>query len=572
MTQVQVDMLDDRDMAFGIVMDDDLLFPLLFWDEDLTIPEERTDLGDLAGKQLITVPQKMLLLDQSERLIVHTGRKTIKTVNLEVKAIKWPLWNRRKVGEDEAMITTPGQTHLDQLMNRVYARIRGTPLFSLFCPDNNMTKGAGETVWLTNMHVYWRIEGISGTDRNMAGVRAKWILGDEMAFGNDICHGSRVQTALPGAKWIYSGVPNFMNSPFRRIATSKEGGKDWSDHTGSTYDYNPLYGSAKARRDLINSYESVSDPLYLTQVLGLWTDRMGASAFPPGCFNLHSKSFFLSNPSTEDIENQEWTKILKGFNANYKSYLIGYDYGYSPDPSVIIVFGTNDDSAWYMTARFKLEAVKQPDQIAFIKKLCETSLRRQVALISTDNVQAKQLIESSIPWLRQSLLGNELVTWSVPQGTTERIDTDGEPTLTPKGKPVTVRNKEFQTELLRESMTYATLNAPYYFSFALPKGDDDTLDELAGTSAVRTNAGYLTFHSPKKTIGSKSDDDHITDALRFSADAAYKLWLYGISTTEEHSVAGLGVITTGVMPGQTPDDPSEFSNPALYPARDSGYY
>lgn len=545
------DILEDRPTAFGLVMEDELLYTLLFWEEDLRIPEERSDLSKLAGTQLITVPQKLLILDRTRRVMACTGRKTIKTINLESKATQWALWNRREQGHDEALICTPGQTHLEPLMDRVYTRVNSTPLFSLFCLPQDQLRGEGVQRWKTGIFVYWRIEGMSGTDKNMAAVRAKWVLFDEGAFGNDICHGSRVQTALPGARWVYSGVPNFLRSPFRRIATEKLRG--WSHHGGSTYKFNPLYWSQQARQELIDSYEGITDPLYQTQVLGLWTEQMGASAFPPGCFSFHDRPYLISHPQAQDIANSNWPKILGGFSPDYRHYVIGYDYGYSPEPAVIVVLGSNDLFNWYSCARFRYREVVLPDQIALIQTIAEKLLGKRALFISSDHRPAIQLLLRAMPWLRKPEFAPEEAldhaTWAVPQGTIQRVDADGMPMLSNEGKPVVVRVREFLSDLIRDAMSYAQLMAPYYFYLHLSEEKDhELIDELGGTSSYRTAAGYMVYHSPKKTPGSRSDDDHNTDALRFACDAAYKVWLEGVEP-EQASLEGLGVVKDAAMPG-----------------------
>jgi len=396
----------------------------------------------------------------------------------------------------------------------------------------------------------WRIEGMSGTDRNMAGLRAKFVIFDEGAFGNWICHGSRVQVALPGVRWIYAGVPNFMDSPFRQISSSKpvKGkedepwlGRGWSRHGGSTFVYNPLYWSEDARTDLIGSYQDVNDPLFITQVLGMWTEQMGASAFPPGCFSIHTKHYIARTLSPQDVAAQAWPKLLKGLRCEYQHYVMGFDWGYSPEPAVIIILGSDDQLNWYTVARLRFRDVLLPDQVRLIGAIGAV-LKRRVRLLSSDHPPALQLIDDQLPWIP--------TTWSVPQGTTERQSVEHEPMLDERGKPIPVRNREFQSELVRDAMSFALLDAPYHFYLHLFE-DHELIDEMTGTSAYRTTAGYMVYHSPNKTPGSKSDDDHNTDALRFGADAIYKLWDRGFQV-EEPSVEGLGFVDTTevVMPGQ----------------------
>lgn len=551
------DILADRAMCLGLCLEDELLFTLLFWEEDLTIPEERGDLGDLAGKQLITAPQKMLLLDRSIRIAACTGRKTIKTVNIESKSVQLPLWNRRKRGHDEAMVVTPGQTHLKLLMDRVFPRVDNTPFFSLFCGRDDQLRGDGLQRWETNIWVRWVLEGLSGTDKNMAGPRAKWVLGDEMAFGNDVCHGSRIQSALPFARFIYSGVPNFTLSPFRRI-TSKPYSEGWSVHIGSTYHYNPLYSSQKAVKVLIASFDGVEDPMYKTQVLGVWTDQTGASAWPQGCFALHNMPNYVQRePVAQAVAHHNWPVVLKGLKAEFAHYIIGWDYGYSPDPAVLLIAGSHNLHQWYSTARLRFREVLAPDQVDLILAI-NTVLKRRVRIISSDNRQAIQTLSK-----RRGHKINCL--WAEPQGSTIRVDIDGDVMLNEEGKEVKDRNRYFYSEISRDAMAYSLLKAPFHFYMSLYEKDTDLLDELAGTSSYKTRAGYTVYAAAKKTPGSKSDEDHNSDGYRFLAHAAYKAWEGQLDLEKEVDLEGLGAMKEGAMPGQQEGWEGELAH-LLYPA------
>jgi len=552
------DILDDRVMCLGLMLEDELLFTLNFWEEDLTVPVEREDLGDLAGGQLITVPQKMLLLDRSTRIAACTGRKTIKTVNVESKSVQKPLWNRRKHGHDEAMVVTPGQTHLKLLMDRVFPRVDSTPFFSLFCGPDDQLRGDGVQRWKTNIDVRWVLEGLSGTDKNMAGPRAKWVLGDEMAFGNEVCHGSRIQSALPFAQFIYSGVPNFTLSPFRRI-TSEPYSEGWSVHRGSTYHFNPLYGSQKAVKVLIASYDGVEDPMYKTQVLGLWTDQTGASAWPPGCFALHAmhSSYVQREPVAQAVANHSWPIVLRGLKPEFAHYIIGWDYGYSPDPAVLMVMGSHNLHQWYATMRLRFREVMEPDQVDLLMAI-NNVLERRVIAVSSDNRQAIQTLSKRRGHKMKCL-------WAEPQGSTERIDVDGDPMLTEEGKEVKMRNRHFYSEISRDAMAFSLLKAPFYFYIALYEGDTDLLDELAGTSSYTTRAGYTVYAAAKKTPGSKSDEDHNADGYRFCVHAAYKVWLDALVGNTEVDLEGLGAMKEGVMPGQQDGWGGDLAH-LLYPA------
>ena len=92
---------------------------------------------------------------------------------------------------------------MNPVRDRIFSTIMQEPLFAEMVDRNPssgnmmMSKGDGYVQFKTSWKWHLRIEGVSGTDVNMVGLRCKRIVGDEMAFGTDICHKSRVNTAMP---------------------------------------------------------------------------------------------------------------------------------------------------------------------------------------------------------------------------------------------------------------------------------------------------------------------------------------------------------------------------------------
>ena len=91
----------DDEVDASIVLLDTLLFPLLFWKDDLTIPNDRLDLPrSWAGTQLISKEQRLMFLDGGDyailrdvipeitlwsprKVALRTSRKIAKTVHFE---------------------------------------------------------------------------------------------------------------------------------------------------------------------------------------------------------------------------------------------------------------------------------------------------------------------------------------------------------------------------------------------------------------------------------------------------------------------------------------------------------
>jgi hypothetical protein len=296
--------LTSNELKFGILMRDLLLFPLYFWKADLTIPHTRKDLPEeWRGKQVVTKEQKLMFCDDSQKVLLCTARKIAKTLMIERDVVQMGILNdRRDGGLDEAMFFTPRDSHMAPVRARIFSKMNGVPLFRLFKVRTSRTEGGAGTLEFRG-HLKWhlRIEGVSATDVNMAGLRAKYMLGDELAFGNEICHNSRGQTALPGSKWKYCGVPNGVrNTPFYRIDQTSAG-RTWSRHKYPS-SANPLYRSKEAWETLLEFYGGVNSQGFITQALGEWGTEV-FSSFPPGTIAIKDLPFLYIELTNKEVGN-----------------------------------------------------------------------------------------------------------------------------------------------------------------------------------------------------------------------------------------------------------------------------
>jgi len=199
----------------------------------------------------------------------------------------------------------------------------------------------------------------------MVGLRAKFVVGDEMAFGNFVCHNSRLQTALPGAVWRYAGVPNGVRAtPFYHIDNEPNNG--WSKHHYPTY-INPLYQSEEAKQQLITDYGGEDTQGYVTQVLGLWGEEL-VSSFPPGSIAVHDLPYFIKTvmPFQNESELEEIPLRVSLPTVRCERFALGMDYGFSPDPSEIVGAYTKGENIWKEYFRVHLARVAQPHQVAII--------------------------------------------------------------------------------------------------------------------------------------------------------------------------------------------------------------
>lgn len=518
--------LTEDELCFGILLHDPLLFTLYFWQDDLTIPEDRDDLPqEWRGKQHLSVEQKLMFCDESDRVLLCTGRKIAKTISLESTVLRWAILNQRTMGSlDEALLFTPRENQMEPIYKRLVSRINHTPLFNALCSGKARRKGALD--FRTGLRWYIRIEGTSGTDVNMVGLRAKYILGDELAFGNDVCHTSRLQTALPGCKWRYCGVPNGVRgTPFYRLDQTPEG-DSWSRHKYPTT-VNPLYKSRAAYEKLVEDYGGENSHDFITQVKGEWGAEV-YSSFPPGTLSLRALPFAQYEVSGHDLESSEgaFADLMPIIKAPVYQAVIGWDYGYSPDPGVLIVFRKPTKSAveWVEFLRIKMRRVPLPTQVELIAWIDQAFLDNKLACICTDWAAGIQLLKMP-PYGER--YGNATL-YSAFQGVDYFYDDQGEMITDPQtNKPLFMWRKESATVLLRNAMSYRILGIEHPFYMTLAEQDKELADELSGTTERRRASGVLEYMAPSRTRGA-SQDDHNTDAIRMATMAIREVTQGGI--------------------------------------------
>lgn len=523
--------LSEEELLFGILMRDPFLFPLFFWEADLTIPHTREDLPEeWRGKQVVTKEQKLMFCDQSKQVLLCTARKIAKTLMIERDVIQYGMTNDRNDGGlDEAMFFTPGDAHISPVRARIFSKAMGVPLFRMFLKErpNKTEGGAGTIIFKTGLKWHLRIEGVSGTDVNMAGLRAKYILGDELAFGNHICHNSRGQTALPDAIWKYCGVPNGVrNTPFYELDQTSLG-NEWSRHKYES-NANPLYRSKPAWERLIKFYGGVNTQGFITQALGEWGTET-FSSFPPGSIAAKSLPFNYFELTNKEISGVLSDGLLgrhiwlpEGVSAaQIYQAIIGWDYGVSPDPAVMTVFYRTgpDDLNWYECLRLRILRVPLPHQCRIVEFITYMLMGNKVVMIVTDESPAVQMLEFGDQY--KDKFGTRIV-WANTSGTEIRKDDLGLPMIDEGGKEITVRRKEWGHEMFRNAMQYALIRVPYHFYMWLAESDEKLINELSGTIERRRASGYMEFIAPSKTPGSTSPDDHNSDSARHAALAIFE--------------------------------------------------
>lgn len=396
----------------------------------------------------------------------------------------------------------------------------------------------------------------SGTDVNMTGIHPVKIYGDEAAFQNHVNHRSRMAGAMPETKWFYAGVPNGVRTtPFYELDQTKIG-NDWSHHKFSMLNSNPLFvQSRKYRNQIIKSFGGKNSPDFITQVLGEWGDE-AQSSFPPGSISwTDGIPYFMARCSGADIDRALQTGTLARALNNipqvrcYRA-AIGWDWGYSPDPSTfVLAYQMGENQPWRTYARISLYQVTLPKQVEVLKHLVSVVLGYKHSMISVDNNGAYQTCLSETN--KYMFDGRIKLT---NQGGVVEIDSDTGTLVTPEtkesydivnrrkeGKIVKMGRKYWLTEQLRRFMLNSILKTE---GVQLELGfDPDLENDFVSTVELKTASGQTIYDVPKQ---GKVFADQNLDAVRALIDSIVEIERFGQPVGVDYSgmIRQLGWIGT----------------------------
>ena len=511
------------ELALGLVLSDQLLYSIFLQKNDLSLEP--------------TVDQKMMINDESQYVLLCTSRNVAKTVSLIGRISRDIVTYSPKDGSrnDEILVFTPSESHLTPLVGRVFDFLGKNPLFRRQIKTWNKTTDKPFLETKNGLKIMFRIEGSSNSDTNMVGIHPFKIYGDEMAFGTDVCHTSRMAGAQPNCKVVYAGVPNGVrNTPFYRLDKTKYG-DDWSRHKFSMLTSNPLFlKSAKYRKKISAMFGGKHSPQYITQVKGEWGDE-AVSSFPPGSVSFDTimygrkvHPYYETRLSAIEVnvaaKEGRLPLLLRIPSVGCLRAAIGWDYGFSPDPTnFTVAIQTEEGGAWRTYCRVSLYNTPLHRQIEILKLLWVNVLNNKAMMISTDNQICFQELQKED---NRHLFENR-VKLSNPGGTIE-IDTmtgmivteeDDKNTEVLKhkadGKLIKEGRKYWLTELLRRYMMSAILKNTAEVRLELGY-DGEMESEFIGTVERKTGK-HTVYEVPRNS--NKVFQDQIVDSLRYLVDA-----------------------------------------------------
>lgn len=521
--------LTDDELAAGLVLLDPLFFRLYFFADDLGLDP--------------SPEQKFMWVDESPRVLFCTGRKIAKTIHIEATVIQHGII-RDGDGIEECLCITPSDVHMTPILDRVFGRIERVPLFTLLVSD--MRRGDNTIIdFRSGVRWYFRIEGLSGTDRNVVGLRAKKVVEDEAAFANPRVFNSMLQTALPDATWLVAGVPNGVRQSTLYELDQTGRGSRWSKHNYPTF-INPLYAGDDKRQQLIDDYGGEATQGYVTQVLGQWGEEM-ISSFPPGSFTWHKEPAFyktISAPTRTDMDNLP--ALLAVPHVNCHQFAVGLDHGFSPDPTeAFFAIRPTSDDVWKVYYRLQLKRVSVEDQAEMIGFVLAHFFSGQFVGLSTDKIDLVHALQ------KRDSQRSQRYMWSSPGSATAVIVKQAQAENysvyhalddAERDKEIAnVPNKIFYTNLLKGWLLNAAIPLPGRKLYLMEDGEVE--GQLVATIEKKTATGHIQYFGPPDPNIRGGQLDHTRESLAYLCDAINRgLALDEEGASEEELIAAMGWI------------------------------
>lgn len=497
--------LTDDELAAGLVLIDPLWFRLYFFADDLPLG--------------LSLEQKFMMGDEAERVLLCTGRKIAKTIHIEATVIQHGVI-RAGDGIEECLCITPSDVHMTPILDRVFGRIERVPLFALLVTD--MRRGDNTIIdFRSGVRWYFRIEGLSGTDRNVVGLRARRVLEDEAAFANPRVFNSMLQTALPDATWLVAGVPNGVRQSTLWELDQTNRGNRWSRHNYPTF-INPIYAAPEHREKLLDDYGGETTQGYITQVLGLWGEEM-VSSFPPGSYTKHPEPYFikaLSAPSRESMANLPALVAIPRTHCD--QFAIGLDYGFSPDPTeCFFAIRRSELDYWQLYCRLQLRRVSLDDQAAMVLFLARHFFDGQFIGFSTDKLELVHRLAATDPENAPRYL------WASPGGSTPVVVRQMQDQAYSVYQSLDEQEKNQEVANVPNKVFYTNLLKAWLLNRAIPLPgrqlalgvDDEVESQLVATIERKTATGHTQYFGMNDPNIRGGQLDHTREALAYLCDA-----------------------------------------------------
>lgn len=525
-TRIQLESHNDA-LCLGLILTDQLLFSQHFQKADLSLEP--------------SVPQKLMALDNSMKILACTSRNVAKTVIMMRGRLLRDISTYLPTGakqQEEILLTTPTEGQLEGVAPYLISDINRQPFFKSLVKRQNLGDKP-EIELKTGLIIKGRLEGLSGSDKNMTGIHPIKIYGDEQAFADEINHRSRAGGAQVGCRWIYTGVPNNLKqTPFYKLDQTPAG-KYWSHHNFGLFEGNPSFiGNKKAQKEKIREFGGESTLDFITQVKGAWSDS-ASSAFPPGSVSWiedpnvpYYHHNFNGRQVRDAIERDKLFVLLGTPSVLAKRCCIGWDFGLTVDPTTFLVgIQTEDNGAWRTYCRYSLYQTPVADQIEVLKMIIRRIVNEKFIMLSMDNPVAGEMLSSSdnLQYFNNKFkftraganVDVDIETWKVVTDETKEL-----PEVLDKkarGKILKMGRKYFLTETIRRMMLNQ-INSRR-LETRLELGLDPELEgDLKSCIEQKTQGGTIVYPVARsKGVSGKISPDQALDALRALVDSIVEI-------------------------------------------------
>lgn len=407
------------------------------------------------------------------RKIVCAGRDVGKTTEIEILAA----WFLHHHPQQEVLVATQTENHLDPLMQRITRRIHTTPVLCAQL-DQHRSSPAWHIRFKNGAALWGRIAGPRGI--NFQGMHVDLQIVDEAQEMTDAAWDELYQALNAGGRRYIYGVPNGLRNTFHRLCYD-------GDYRTVRWPsiLHPRFTREKDR-ELIRLYGGIDAPGYRQRVLGEHGDPAHA------VFNLEDYlACVLPHLPVLDLTLHRDEPLPTQKCAPCGDYYLGCDLGYARDPSEFVVY---HDQPPHLTniARIQLKNVPYARQLQVIQDLDHAYHFQAIGIDAGNNGRAiaHQLMELGPRWCEITHaydFGATIPTAPLPNGDTPRR-----------------RAKEFMTQLITQHLAQRTLRFP-----RIP----DREAQYAAHTCHTTPNGHLQY---------QKGNDHIIDADRCALLAHYQ--------------------------------------------------
>ena len=320
--------------------------------------------------------QVPVLLDESRTAVMKAGRGVGKTLDLESDIMKYIHEHPR----EEGLLCTPNLAHIEPLWTRLTNFFMGDLYWRTFikrCVKNPYTLEAANGFTL-----HGRISGTTG-GMGFLGLHVGAVWVDEAAYfmsdGMEQLQGCMKKNC----RIRLMGCPSGIKKSYLSIAYDDPKIPQTSKYKITRYQ-DPTFTKEEEER-LIRIYGSKNSQSFLNMVMaeeGMSSKKTFEPMHYNKCFlKLAKYEVFEFNgkdcqESEIDIKTLDWPLIPK----EYVEINVTADLGFSPDPTVIGVWGTDDKGTDFLLAKVKLYSITYTRQAELLDAIAKHFAAKNVAI------------------------------------------------------------------------------------------------------------------------------------------------------------------------------------------------